>query len=101
MLNIRVVIFILVNCQMTTISGITRNYIEDVGNTVELTCTIFRPMAFNVSWVKVNEKNSNNSVVISNGNTVLIGDSRYSANQDIVFTKYFERNCYTLQVSSY
>jgi len=84
---------------MTSITDITPNSIKNVGSTVKLICKIFDPLQFNISWVKINKENYKKSVVLAIGNIILVNDSRLSTRQDIVFTKYYGINRYTLEVS--
>jgi len=86
---------------MTSITEITQNSVKNIGSTARLTCKIFDQLQFNISWVKINKENYNNSVVLAIGNIVLVNDSRLSIRQDIVFTKYYDINRYTLEVTKY
>jgi len=97
--RIIIIIYILVYCQtLTVISDITPKSIKDIGSIVKLTCTVYNPLNFKISWLKVNEDDDMNFVVLSKGNKVFINDTRFSLTQDVVSTKYFNRKCYTLQV---
>jgi len=82
--------FFLVSSHRTpVITYITQKPIKDIGDTVELTCSVLYARGFPVLWVKVV---SNDINVISNGYTMVIKDSRFSSNQDI------DHDSYTLKV---
>jgi len=99
LLNIHVIIYVLIYYQnLTTISGITQYSTKDIGSMRTLTCTVFNPMKNNITWVKVNEENDTNFVVLSIDKKVFIENSRFSLVQDIIRTSYFDSNCYTLQL---
>lgn len=86
-------------CQrLTAISSITKPFIRDLGSTASITCTVFNPLKYNISWVKIHEPDDANPVILSIGNKVLINDSRFSLVQDIISTKHYDSNCYTLKV---
>lgn len=86
-------IFILVNSQRTpTISHITQKPIKDIGGTAELTCSVLYAMEFPVLWIKVDARKVFDPVILSQGSTLIIKDSRFSLRQDI------ESTSYTLQV---
>jgi len=83
-------LFFVVSSQRTPIiTHITQKPIKDIGDTVELTCSVLYAREFPVLWVKVA---SNDINVISNGYAIVIKDSRFSSNQDI------DHDSYTLKV---
>lgn len=84
--------------RLTAISEITPKLIKTPGSTAYLTCTVFNPMKFNISWVMV-DKESHSKTILSFGKTLLFKNPRFSLRQDIISTKHFDSNCYTLQVS--
>lgn len=84
--------FFPVFCQRTPIiTHITQKPIKDIGDTVELTCSVLYAREFPVLWVKVV---SDDIVVISNGYAIVIKDSRFTTNQDI------DHDRYTLKVAN-
>lgn len=56
-------------------------------------------MNYSISWLKVDKnENATEPTVISKDNEVFFPEPKFSIRQDIVYTEYYERNCYTLQV---
>lgn len=95
-------IFILVNCHKTTnVSVGIDKWIKIVGGLTKFTCVVLYPIDFGVSWIKVNKEDITESVVLTNGNRVIINDTRFSLRQDIVTTNQFDASCYTLLVLKY
>jgi len=88
-------IFILVYSQNETdISDISEKTVYDMDATAQLICSVSHPKNFNISWMKVNVKN----VVLTYGNNTVINNSRFSLRQDIIATKLYNINAYTLLV---
>jgi len=58
-------------------------------------------MKNSISWIKVDEENDTNSVVLSTDKNLFIKYSRFSLTHEIVRTSYYDSNCYTIKVSQY
>lgn len=94
--------FILVHGEkLTSIAEITPKLVKFIGDTAHVTCTVFNPSKFNISWVKVNKEAHSKPVTLSVGKFLMINDSRFSLRQDISSTRYYDSNCYTLRVLTY
>ncbi|XP_025203435.1 lachesin-like isoform X2 [Melanaphis sacchari] len=75
------------------IAHITQKSITDIGETVNLTCTVFYATEFSILWVKVDKERSIEPVIFSNRNSLIIKDSRLSLSQDK------DIDSYTLQIN--
>ncbi|KAI1291772.1 Lachesin [Halotydeus destructor] len=86
--------------QNPTISFVTKEKVVEIGDSVDLICTVQFAGDYPVNWIKVNEENSNNYLFISRGATVNVPFSRYSV--DVTSTPYDSASStatYTLTIS--
>jgi len=60
-------------------------------------CLVTSPTDLNISWVKVDNENINKPIVLAYGNKVVIDDSRFSLQKDIV-TELWDTSRHTLTV---
>ncbi|XP_035210613.1 lachesin-like isoform X3 [Stegodyphus dumicola] len=77
--------------QNPTISYITKEQYANIGDSIDLVCSVHYATGYPVLWVKI-DKNGRNSI-ISTGSTQLIPDQRYSIRHDDA------SNSYTLQIT--
>jgi len=71
------------------ITRVTQKPIKDIGDTVELTCSVLYAREFSILWVKVLP---NDITVISNGYAMVIKDTRFSMDPNT------DRDTYALKV---
>jgi len=91
--------FILVYCQqITNIYDVIEKSVNVVGGTEKLVCIVMYPFDLNISWVKIDKENISKPIVLTYGNEVVIDDSRFTLQKDIVVRKIFNGKCYTLTV---
>lgn len=74
-----------------TISYISQEQIKDIGETVELICSVQYAQDYPVLWIKLNKDNGHEQVALSTGTALIIRDSRFSLKHDTA-------SSYTLQV---
>lgn len=75
--------FILVYSQRKpTISYITQTTIKDIGDAVELKCSVLYTTEYPVLWLKIDNERILEPVVLSNKNTIIIKNPRFSLLQD-------------------
>ncbi|KAG8231048.1 hypothetical protein J437_LFUL011171 [Ladona fulva] len=80
-------IFALANCQRTpTIQYISQEQIKDIGQTVDLDCSVIYSQEYPVMWIKVEPKG--NVVPISSSSNLNIKDNRLSLRHDPTSTTY-------------
>ncbi|CAG2106450.1 unnamed protein product [Medioppia subpectinata] len=83
-----------VHCQQNpTISFITKERVINIGDTIDLSCSVQYARDYPVIWAKINPDNSNNNLFISKGSSLSIPDNRYSIRHDDASSTY------TLQIS--
>lgn len=81
-----------------TISHITQKPIKDIGDTVELICSVVYGMEFPVLWDKYDKKKTTEPVLLSTGRTLFIKDSRFSLSQETDIALQKDISYYILQV---
>lgn len=74
-----------------TISYISQEQIKDIGETVELICSVQYAQDYPVLWIKLNKDNGHEQVALSTGTALIIRDSRFSLKHDTA-------SSYTLQI---
>jgi hypothetical protein len=85
---------ILSECQQNpTISFITKERIVNIGDTIDLSCSVQYARDYPVIWAKINRENPVNHLFISKGSSLSIPDNRYSIRHDDASSTY------TLQIS--
>jgi len=90
------VLFILtsyVNCQNPAITYISSEKVVNIGDTVDLQCSVQYASNYPVIWIKIDQKNPENNLFISTGSSTSIPDNRYSIRHDP------SSSTYTLQLS--
>lgn len=68
--------------QNPTISFISKEKVVEIGDTLELLCTVQFATDYPVIWIKQNQENPNNFLFISRGSSVNIPNSRFSVKVD-------------------
>jgi len=68
--------------QNPTISFITKELVVNIGDPLELQCTVFYSRDYPVVWAKIIRENPNNNLFITQGSTVNIPDGRYAVKYD-------------------
>lgn len=87
-------LFNYVYCQNNpSITYISSEKIVNVGDTVDLECSVQYASSYPVIWVKIDQKNPDNNLFISRGSSTSIPDNRYSIRHDS------SSSTYTLQLS--
>ncbi|XP_077273464.1 septate junction protein lachesin isoform X2 [Temnothorax americanus] len=71
-----------------TISYISQEQIKDIGETVELHCSVQYAQEYPVLWIKVNRENVHEQVALSTGTALIIRDSRFALRYDTASTTY-------------
>lgn len=71
-----------------TISYISQEQIKDIGETVELQCSVQYAQDYPILWIKVNKENVQEQVTLSTGTALIIRDSRFSLKHDTASTTY-------------
>ena len=85
---------VLIQCQQNpTISFITKERIVNIGDTIDLSCSVQYARDYPVIWAKINRENPVNNLFISKGSSLSIPDNRYSIRHDDASSTY------TLQIS--
>ena len=85
---------VLTRCQQNpTISFITKERIVNIGDTIDLSCSVQYARDYPVIWAKINKDNPVNNLFISKGSSLSIPDNRYSIRHDDASSTY------TLQIS--
>ncbi|XP_054163375.1 lachesin-like [Oppia nitens] len=85
---------VLSDCQQNpTISFITKERIVNIGDTIDLSCSVQYARDYPVIWAKINRDNPVNHLFISKGSSLSIPDNRYSIRHDDASSTY------TLQIS--
>lgn len=79
--------------QNPTISFITKERIVNIGDTIDLSCSVQYAREYPVIWAKINRDNPVNHLFISKGSSLSIPDNRYSIRHDEASSTY------TLQIS--
>lgn len=85
-----VVVVIICSCLLKTISGqqnptisfVSKEKVVEIGDTLQLVCTVQFARDYPVNWVKINKDNPANFLFISRGSTVNIPNSRFSVRVD-------------------
>lgn len=72
-----------------TISYISQEQIKDIGETVELQCSVQYGQEYPVLWIKVNKESVHEQVALSTGTALIIRDSRFALKYDTASTSYF------------
>ncbi|XP_075219044.1 septate junction protein lachesin [Lycorma delicatula] len=79
----------IVTCQRTpTISYITQVQIKDIGDTVELECSVQYADQYPVLWMKVDKQKLTEPVPISTGSSLIIHESRFALRKDTASSTY-------------
>ncbi|XP_039299141.1 lachesin [Nilaparvata lugens] len=82
-------VFATCNCQRTpTISKITQVQIKDIGDTVELECSVQYAQSYPVLWMKVDHNRRTEPVPISSGSGLIILEGRFSLRYDPASSTY-------------
>lgn len=71
-----------------TISYISQEQIKDIGETVELQCSVQYAQEYPILWIKVNKETVHEQVALSTGTALIIRDSRFSLKYDTASTTY-------------
>lgn len=71
-----------------TISYITQEQIKDIGDTVELECSVQYAQQYPVLWMKVDKQKISEQVPISTGSTLIIHESRFALRKDTASSTY-------------
>lgn len=83
-----------VQCQQNpTISFITKERITNIGDTLDISCSVQYAKNYPVIWAKIDPNNPSNILFISKGASLSIPDNRYSIRHD------YASSTYTLQIS--
>lgn len=83
-----------VSCQQNpSISFIDQEKVVNIGDTVDLGCSVQYSYEYPVIWAKIDRENPSNSLFISRGSSLVIPDNRYSIRHDTASSTY------TLQLS--
>ncbi|XP_020292615.1 lachesin-like [Pseudomyrmex gracilis] len=77
-----------------TISYITQEQVKDIGETVELQCSVQYASVYPVLWIKINKENKQDQITLAINNGIIIADSRFSIRYDS------ETSTYHLQIKS-
>ncbi|CAH1732425.1 unnamed protein product [Aphis gossypii] len=64
--------------KMPFISHTTRQFVRDIGSEVDLDCSTKHSREFNVLWIKVIKNQTDESIVLSSGSTLIVKDPRVS-----------------------
>lgn len=79
--------------QNPTITFITKERVVNIGDTVDLQCSVQYTGQYPVIWVKLNQENPDNNVFISSGGNKVVPDLRLSIRHDEASSSY------TLQIT--
>lgn len=79
--------------QNPSISYISQERIVNIGDTIDLHCSVQYASGYAVIWAKIDRENPNNNLFISRGSSLSIPDNRYSIRHDEASSTY------TLQLS--
>jgi len=71
-----------------TISYISQEQIKDIGETVELQCSVQYGQDYPVLWIKVNKESVHEQVALSTGTALIIRDSRFALKYDTASSTY-------------
>ncbi|XP_029177585.1 lachesin isoform X2 [Nylanderia fulva] len=71
-----------------TISYISQEQIKDIGETVELHCSLQYAQDYPVLWIKVNRDSVNEQVALTTGTALIIRDSRFAIRHDTSSATY-------------
>ncbi|KYN44018.1 Lachesin [Trachymyrmex septentrionalis] len=71
-----------------TISYTSQEQIKDIGETVELVCSVQYAQDYPVLWIKFNKDSANEQVALSTGTALIIRDSRFALKHDIASSSY-------------
>jgi len=71
-----------------TISYISQEQIKDIGETVELQCSVQYAQEYPVLWIKVNKDSAHEQVALSTSTALIIRDSRFALKYDTASTTY-------------
>lgn len=71
-----------------TISYISQEQIKDIGETVELRCSIQYAEDYPVLWIKLNRNSVHEQVALSTGTALIIRDSRFAIRHDTASASY-------------
>ncbi|XP_064470982.1 lachesin-like [Ornithodoros turicata] len=76
-------------CQQNpTISFISKERVVNIGDTVDLECSVLYAAEYPVIWVKLNHVDPSNNLFISTGSNVIVPDQRFSIRHDGASTTY-------------
>ncbi|XP_025160650.1 lachesin isoform X2 [Harpegnathos saltator] len=81
-----------VTLRTPTISYITQEQVKDIGEIVELQCSVQYAEDYPVLWIKMNKQSGHDQVALSTGTALIIKDSRFSLKHDP------SSSTYTLQI---
>lgn len=79
--------------QNPSISFISKERIANIGDTIELHCSVQYARGYPVIWAKIDRENPSRNLFISRGSSLSVPDNRYSIRHDEVSSTY------TLQLS--
>lgn len=79
--------------QNPTISFITKERVVNIGDTIDLSCSVQYARDYPIIWAKINRENPSNHLFISRGSSLSVPDNRYSIRHDDASSTY------TLQIS--
>jgi len=71
-----------------TISYISQEQIKDIGETVELQCSVQYAQEYPVLWIKFNKDSAHEQVALSTSTALIIRDSRFALKYDTASTTY-------------
>lgn len=71
-----------------TISYISQEQIKDIGETVEMQCSVQYGQDYPVLWIKVNKESVHEQVALSTGTALIIRDSRFALKYDTASSTY-------------
>ncbi|XP_015586541.1 lachesin isoform X1 [Cephus cinctus] len=79
----------IVSCQRTpTISYISQEQIKDIGDTVELLCSVQYGQEYPVLWIKFNKEGGSDQLPLSSGTSLIVRDSRFALRYDTASSTY-------------
>lgn len=79
--------------QNPSISYITKEVYANIGDTVDLHCSVHYAANYPILWVKINQDNPGHNLIISSSSTQIVPDQRYSIRHDEASSTY------TLQIT--
>lgn len=71
-----------------TISSISQEKVVNIGDTLELECTVQYASDYSVVWLKIDPQHPSDNLFISSGTNVIVPDQRYAVTYDEYSGKY-------------